>query len=140
MTYSQADFQAKLKEGAAKRHSAAIPAARALQAAGVVMTKLVTGNDDWNRYLSYVQGQIDKTRVQVDAARVKQDDPAIWDIAERNKLKADILQGNAMIAAWEWAMAIPKALVDGGAEATEFLSKLEKESKDAYKAPGQPES
>ena len=33
-----------------------------------------------------------------------------------------------MIAAWEWAMELPRALVDGGAEATEFLNKLDREN------------
>ena len=135
MTYERQDFKAKLAEKAAGRRNDTIPAARALQAAGVVMAKLTTGSDEWNRYLSYVQGQINKTREQVAVARAKQDDPGLWDIAQRNKLKADILQGEAMIAAWEWAMALPKALVDGGAEATEFLNKLDLENDKAAQPP-----
>ena len=126
--YDRKDFQATLAEKAKKRQGDHLPAVRALQAAGVIMAKLTTGSEEWNRYLSYLQGQIDKTRERVAAARLKQDDPALWDVAKRNKLKADILQGEAMIAALEWAMALPKALVDGGAEATEFLNKLEREN------------
>ena len=137
MTYSRQDFLTAVKDKAHQRQSATLPAMRALQAAGVIMAKLTTSSDDWNRYLSYLQGQIEKTRERMDAAREKQDDPAVWDVAERNKLKADILQAGAMIAAWQWAMELPKALVDGGAEATEFLNKLDREND---KAAGQADS
>src|SRR3990167_5681694 len=117
MPFDHKDFLATVKSKAASRNAAAIPAMRALQAAGVIMAKLTTGSDEWNRYLSYLQGQIEKTRARQEGAQGKQNDPAIWDIPERNKLKADIIAADAMIAAWEWAMALPKALVDGGAEA-----------------------
>src|SRR5687768_2602712 len=109
MSYDRTDFNAKLAEKARKRDASAIPAYRAIQAAGVIMAKVTTNSDEWNRYLSILQGQIDKTRERLLAARAKQDDPALWDIAERNKLKADILQAEAMIAAWELAMQLPKA-------------------------------
>ena len=126
--FTRKDFNATIAEKARQRTTQQIPGLQMIQAAGAVMAKLTTQSDEWNRYLSYLQGQIDKTRERVAAARLKQDDPALWDVAKRNKLKADILQGEAMIAALEWAMALPKALVDGGAEATEFLNKLEREN------------
>ncbi len=128
MAYDRKDFTAILAEKAKHRRDSSLPAVRALQAAGVIMARLTTGSDDWNRYLSYLQGQIDKTRERVAAARAKQDDPALWDVAERNKLKADILRGEAMIDAWNYAMLLPKALVDGGEEATESLNKLDNEN------------
>ena len=128
MTYDRAEFKATIAEKARQRQSATLPAMRALQAAGVIMAKLTTSSDEWNRYLSYVQGQIEKTRQRKAVAEARQNDPAIWDIPERNKLKADILQADAMIAAWDWAMELPKALIDGGAEATEFLNKLDREN------------
>lgn len=135
MTYDRKAFHDAVAEKASKRQAQALPAMRAAQAAGVIAQKLTTGSDEWNRYLSYLQGQIDKTRKQRDAAQAKLADPAIWDPQALNKLKADMLQADAMIAAWEWAMALPKALVDGGAAATEFLNKLDKENE----APGQPQ-
>ena len=133
MTYERAEFKSALAEKAKQRQSATLPAMRALQAAGVIMAKLTTSSDEWNRYLSYVQGQIEKTRQRKAVAEARQNDPSIWDIPERNKLKADIIAADAMISALEWAMELPKALVDGGAEATEFLNKLDREN-DAEKS------
>ena len=100
------------------------------------MAKLTTGSEEWNRYLSYLQGQIETTRGRKADALSKMADPAVWDTQVLTKLKSDILQADAMIAAWEWAMELPKALADGGAEATEFLNKLEREN-DAEKPASQ---
>ena len=128
VTYDIKDFRAQVEAKAKKRQSTALPAMRALQAAGVIMAKLTTGSDEWNRYLSYLQGKIDQTRDRREVALKKMSDAAVWDPQQLTKLKSDILQADAMIAAWEWAMLIPKALVDGGAEATEFLAKMEGEN------------
>ena len=131
MTYEKKDFLDAVREKAQKRQFESVPAMRVLQAASVVMEKLTTRSDEWNRFLSYIQGQIEKTRQRKAVAETRQNDPAIWDIPERNKLKADIIAADAMISALEWAMELPKALIDGGAEATEFLNKLDKEKADA---------
>jgi len=128
MTYDRAEFKATLADKAKKRQSETLPAMRALQVAGVIMAKLTTGSEEWNRYLSYLQGQIEKTRGRRADALSKMADPAVWDTQTLTKLKSDILQADSMIAAWEWAMELPKALVDGGAEATEFLNNLEREN------------
>ena len=130
MSYDRADFKTLLADRAKRRQSDSIPAIRALQAAGVIAAKLTTGSDEWNRYLSYVQGRINQIRERKAIAQAQQNDPALWDAAELNKLKADILRADAMIEGLEWAMLIPKALVDGGAEATEYLNKLDKENAD----------
>jgi len=131
MSYDRAEFKATLADKAKQRQNATLPAMRALQVAGVIMAKLTTGSEEWNRYLSYLQGQIEKTRARKADAQAKMADPTVWDTQALTKLKSDILQADAMIAAWEWAMELPKALVDGGAEATEFLNKLDKEKADA---------
>ena len=131
MSYDRAEFKATLADKAKQRQNATLPAMRALQVAGVIMAKLTTGSEEWNRYLSYLQGQIEKTRSRKADAQAKMADPTVWDTQALTKLKSDIIQADAMIAAWEWAMELPKALVDGGAEATEFLNKLDKEKADA---------
>ena len=135
MSYDRKDFLEAVKEKAQKRRADALPSVMALQAAGVIMARLTTGSAEWNRYLSYLQGQIEKARERKEVAHSKMADPSIWEPFQLNKLKADILQADAMIAAWEWAMELPKALVDGGAEATEFLNKLDRENdKDSAQA------
>jgi len=135
MSYDRKDFLEAVKEKAHKRRVDALPSVMALQAAGVIMARLTTGSAEWNRYLSYLQGQIDKTRVQKENAHTKLADPAIWEPYQLNKLKADIIASDAMITALQWAMELPKALVDGGTEATEFLNKLDRENdKDSAQA------
>jgi len=128
MSFGRKEFRDAVAEKARKRRAESLPAIQALQAAGVIMARLTTGSEEWNRYLSYLQGHIERTRARRDVAQTRQNDPTVWDIAERNKLKADILQAEAMIAALQWAMELPKALVDGGAQATEFLNKLDHEN------------
>jgi hypothetical protein len=128
MTFSRQEWNERLAAKAKQRAGDSLPAVRALQAAGVIMAKLTTSSDEWNRYLSYLQGQVDRVRAARADAQAKLNSPDIWEPSQMNKLKADILQADAMISAWEFAMQLPKALVDGGAEATEFLNKLDREN------------
>ena len=137
MSYDRADFKAQVAQKAMQRQSSALPAMRALQVAGVIAAKLTTGSEEWNRYLSYLQGQIEKAQERKGVAHSKMADPSIWEPYQLNKLKADILQADAMIAAWQWAMELPKALVDGAKEAEQFLNKLDREND---KAPAKADS
>lgn len=132
--YDRKAFADRVADKAKRRDAAQLPAFRALQAVGAVMAKLTTTSDEWNRYLQLLQGQIDKTRVVREAAQEKMSDPAIWDPQHLAKLKSDIREADAMIAAWELAMRLPKALIEGGAEATELLNKLETNDKAADSA------
>ena len=136
MSFDRKQWNDALAAKAKQRQTSALPAMRAMQVAGVIMAKLTTGSEEWNRYLSYLQGQIEKAQERKAVAHSKMADPSVWEPYQLNKLKADILQADAMIAAWQWAMELPKALVDGGAEATEFLNKLDRENETT----GQPQS
>lgn len=123
--YDRKTFTDRIAAKAKQQNAAQIPAFRALQTVGAVMANLITNDDKWNRYLQLLQGQIDKTRAQKEAAQSRMNDPAIWDPQHLAKLKSDIREADAMIAAWELAMQLPKALIEGGQEATELLNKME---------------
>ena len=128
MSYDRKDFLATLEKKSKAKEQQMAPAIRALQVVGSVMSTLTTQSGEWNRYLTFLQGQIDKTRALRQQAQEKLADPSIWEPYQMNKLKSDIIKADGMIAAWEFAMRLPKALVDGGAEATEFLLKLDNEN------------
>lgn len=135
MSYDRKDHSARIEAKARERQQQVLPAYRVVQAAGVVMAQ-VTTSEPWNRYLTYLQGQIEKTRGAKEGALAKLAAPDIWEAKDLSKLKGDIIRADAMIEALQWAMALPKALIDGGMEATEFLNKLEKPNEST----GQPES
>lgn len=134
MSYDRQQFLDTVKAKAQTRQRGVESAYRVVQAAGQVMAHL-TQSDDWNRFLGYLQGQVNRTREAKEAAQRKLADPAIWDAKDLTKLKSDILIADGMIAAYELAMKLPAALIEGGAEATEFLNKLER--KDEAETPGQ---
>ena len=128
MSFDRKEFLDTLAEKANQRKANSAPAMRVLAAASVVMEKLITKSEEWNRFLSYIQGQIEKTRAQKESAHQKLADPSIWEPYQLNKLKSDLIAADAMITALEWVMQLPKALIDGGADAQEFLNKLDREN------------
>lgn len=127
MSFDREEFRATLAKKAQERQNGMLPVYRMVQAAGVVMGRLMTGSGDWNRYLQILQGQIERTEAAKVLAQTKMADPSIWDARELNKLKSDLIQADAMIAAWRLAMELPTAIIAGSEYAQELIGAFEKE-------------
>ena len=102
-----------------------IPLLRVIEAAAPVMQSVMTTSDHWNRYLTFLQGFVEKTKARKLAAELRLADPAVWDPESLMKLKGDILAAGAMIEAWEVAIQLPRAIIDGGAEAEKMIKEFE---------------
>lgn len=109
-----------------------LPAMRMLAAAAPVMDKLMTESDAWNRYLGMLQAQVERITKLRDFAKTRLADPGIWDPMALTKLKADVLQAEAMLGVLQFVMELPKALMEDGARAQQVVSQFEeKDKKDA---------
>jgi hypothetical protein len=125
MTYDRDEFRAKAEEKSVRRQVEFLPMAKIIASASPVMQG-VTGDQNWDRYLSYLQGFIDRTRNQVSIAQTKMADPGVWEHKDLLKLKADILVGEAMVQALTLAITLPKAIMEGSEEAKKLIDDFEK--------------
>lgn len=125
MPFDRSDFEARLKEKATERQSAQIPALQIVRAAGMIAERIQT-TDEWNRFLSYVQGFRDKAQFAADTARVRQNDPAVWDQAMLAKLKSEVIAMDAQIQAFDLVLGLPKLLSEAGKDAAVDIEKYEK--------------
>lgn len=117
-----AELVAKKNEA---RNREMLPAFRALAAAAPVMDRLNTGNEAWDRYLTILQGQVERiTRLRDDACR-RMRDPAVWGDEANRMLKAEAMRADAMLEVLDFVMNLPKALIEDGARAQEIVSQFE---------------
>jgi hypothetical protein len=119
------EWQSTLRSKLEERQRTVLPHAHTLRAAAVSMN-LLTNDEHWDRYLSLLQGMRETVVARKADAERKQSDPAIWAPEALYKLKADVLQAEAMLAAIDTIMALPKALRDGGEKAQEMINKFER--------------
>jgi hypothetical protein len=121
MSFDRKDFQSSAKDHQIERAEKMIPVARLIAGAVPVMTDL-TQNESWNRYLTILQGFIERWTQARETARNKLSDPAIWIAEDLIKLKADILVAQATIDALQTAMQLPNLILGGGTAAEEFIT------------------
>lgn len=126
MAYDRKDFD----DGAAERKQARrvefLPMARVLAGAAPVMSAL-TGDASWDRYLTYLQGFVERTTAALVSTRAKLDDPNLWGHLELVKLKSDILVAEGMVQALTLAINLPKAILEGAEQAQKLITEFEQE-------------
>ena len=110
-----------------------MPLVRLVAGAAPVMNAL-THDENWNRYLTYLQGMIERFTSSRDLAKAKLSDSVTWKHEELLKLKSDALVADAMIQAWQLAMDIPKAIMDGSQEAQRVIQEFEEKHEPAAAA------
>lgn len=122
--YDKAEFLASVRNRAQTRADN-MPFLRAAAAVAPVMEKLTTHSEHWDRYLSYLAGFIKQAEAFKANAQAKLGDPNTWQPDLLMKLKSDILVAESAIQAWMSAMELPKALIAGGEEAVQIITRFE---------------
>ena len=107
-----------------QRAAEMMPLVRLVAGASPVMEAL-THDENWDRYLSYLQGMITRWTVSRDAARDKLANGLAWKHEEMLKLKADAMVADGMIQAWQVAIDLPKAIMSGKDEAEQLIIKYQ---------------
>lgn len=120
MTYDRTDFAQSTKVRDIKRAQEMMPVARLIAGAQPVMNAL-TQDAHWNRYLTILQGFIERWKVSREAAQQRLSDPTIWETVDLLKLKSDVLIASATIEALDIAIQLPKLILEGGNAAEEFI-------------------
>ena len=127
MTFDRDQFDKATDARKNGRTREIMPLLRAVEAAAPVMQKMMTESDNWNRYLTYLQGFIEKARQRKAMTFAQIDNPSILDDKDLRRLKNDLVIAQSMIDAWTLAVELPKAIIDNGAEAQAIIDKFERE-------------
>lgn len=122
------DIAATLKAKHDRRAQEIMPMVRMVAGAAPVMARLMTQDENWNRYVTYLQGMVERTAAARDAARAKLNDPNVLEHAAMLKLKFDAAEADAMVRAWQLAIEIPRAVLEGGEEAEKIIANFEKKN------------
>ncbi len=125
MPFDRKDFEAAATGRKDQRERELMPLIRLLQSAAPVMAEMMTGSDDWNRYLAILSGFVDRLQAGKATATARLADPGVWEPTQLTKLKSDILTADAMLDVLQTAMQLPKAIIDGGEAAAKIVKKFE---------------
>lgn len=86
--------------------------------------EVLTGDQHWDTFLTYIQAAIEKTESVRDAYRMNLEASALVDANEIMAIRVGLLEANAMIAAWNAVLQLPKDLREQGGEAEKLLDRL----------------
>lgn len=125
MAYDRKEFLTSVAERAKERQAGLLPVLRQLQAVAPVMERLMTGTDAWDRYLTYLQGYIEQAQAAKARAQSMIGSPEAGDPQMLAKLRVDIIVADAMSQAWQAAIELPAALINGATEASKTIARFE---------------
>ena len=86
----------------------------------------VTGDPDWDKFLSYVQGALEYAEELTKEVEVQLADIYLVDQTKILTLKASLALLKGQVLSLEWVLAIPKELKEQGKIAREDIGGLEK--------------
>jgi hypothetical protein len=124
MSYERADVDDLIKAKYRARQSAILPMARLITGAAPVMDNL-TRSAEWERYVTYLQGMIDRYKAQRELALKKLADPSITEDREVRKLRQGIFIADVTIDTMTFAIGLPAMILKGGEEASKFVTDFE---------------
>ncbi len=88
-----------------------------------VPTSSLTNDQNWDSYLTYLQGVIELSQKQVDALQIQMNDGDNYDHPTMLLLKSHYMRAKERISAWTFAMELPKAILDSADKANQLLEK-----------------
>ncbi len=132
MSFNRDEVERFVKDKHREKRESFVPVARLLQGAAPVMDKLVR-SPEWERYVTSLQGVIERYRAQREAALKKLTDPIITEDKDIRKLRQDIFIADVTMDTLRFAIELPAAILQGSEAATDFVSKFEAKDADPAK-------
>lgn len=86
-----------------------------------VNAEYLTGNEYWDKYVSYIQAKIEEMRDILDQLMDKLADPNIVDHNHIMSLKLSVIEAATYIKAWEAVITLPKDLIENGKITKEII-------------------
>lgn len=110
-----------------ERQQALLPMARLLAGAAPVMDGLQR-TTEWERYVTILQGMLERYQAGKKAAQDKLGDPSIVNDDEVRKLRQGIFIADVSMDTLKFAIELPAAILKGGEEANQFIKDFEKKN------------
>lgn len=124
-TFDRQEYTGKVAELQERRVAAQMPAIHLLQRAAPIMNEVMTGSEAWNHYLTVLQGYGERLTAARDRAMARLAAPDVWSAESLLKLKADVLVCNSQIELLQFAISLPKAIIDGSKSLDDIVAKFE---------------
>lgn len=129
MSFDRGQVESYVKDKHRDKQQSFVPVARLLQGAAPVMDRLVR-SQEWDRYVTFLQGVIERYKVQREAAMKKLADPSIMKDEDVRKLRQDIFIADVTMESLRFAVELPAAILKGSDEATQFVTAFEAKNAD----------
>jgi hypothetical protein len=124
MAYDRSDHLAVVRDRQHEKAREIMPLVRLVAGASAAMTA-VTTDDNWNRYLSFLQGISDSFTKALESARTKLGSGSLTAEALQ-KLNCDAMVAKATIDAFRLAIDLPRAIMEGKGEADRLVKEFER--------------
>lgn len=124
--FDRSEFDAYVTQKASKRLNGSRLALEQLQQAQVRMENL-TGDPDWDLFLSYVEAGIQRTEREAVTHLDQLRSPTTVNVDEIMQLKMALHGCQARIDAWRAILELPKDIRDSGEQAKTLLERVDEE-------------
>lgn len=127
MTVDYDTFRAK-QENAGKKQSQVEMRERQLSLflqAGVSAERL-THNDDWDKFLGYLESAYERTKDARASTLERLAGPEVVGVEEFYRNKYELTRFASMVETLEWVMSLPKTLIENGEAARDLLPEARK--------------
>ena len=121
--YERKQFEEIPKQDRINNH-ASIQGVLDLLTQAQISSEKVTGDPDWDRYLSYLQAAVERTRMHRERYSDVLSDPKVTDQAAMMAAKIGLLECDAQIKAWDAAISLPVFIKVKHGEITEWLNQI----------------
>lgn len=124
LSFDRKDFTELNARNEKARTQSRLPFLRSVAAAAPKMEAL-THDTNWDQYLHYLGGVLEKLRAAKDASHRQLENPKLTDSAEIMRIKTALHISDAMIQAIVLATDLPKAIIEGGQSADKLIKEFE---------------
>ena len=124
--FDRGDFDAYVAQRASKRMNGSRAALEQIQQAQVRMENL-TGDPDWDLFLSYIEAAIQRTEKEAVAHLDQLGSPMTVNVDEIMQLKMALHGCKGRISAWRAILDLPKDIKASGEQAKDLLERIDEE-------------
>lgn len=121
---SKSEWNERVKKKGAEREADRVSRFMIGLAHAAPPMEVLTTSEPWNKYLEYLQGQIEETEKRLEGYREKLTDPSILDPEGMLYAKVFYLRLQERLHTLKFVMQIPKHLVESGKIARDQVGNL----------------
>lgn len=123
MTFDRKDWDEKREKRIQEAEQQQIPQYQEVVRAIPEMQKL-TGRPEWDKYLTYLEGILKATEIELIDLRVKLESPKYWKTEDLVQLKAEVIRLKERYETIDTLMKLPKEIIEIGKAAKSTLERF----------------